>query len=196
MLADAWYNSCMKLIVALTGEKLGGKDTVAQYLVDRYGAFHVRHSHILDDILKILDMPISRRNEIDMGMSLRRVFGEGTLNPALRKRVSESDANLIVINGYRFQDELANVKSLGAHTVYITAPEEVRYQRFLQRQEKADDARQTIEQFRQQEHEPTEVGIPALGAQADFKIENTGTLEELYKKIDNIIDKIEQNRRN
>ncbi len=187
-LAHCCYNlGIMALIVALTGEKLGGKDTVAEYLVNKYGAFHVRHSHILDDILRLLDMPISRRNEIDLGMALRRVFGEGTLNPGLRKRVKESQKDFVVINGFRFQDELTNVKELGAKTIYITAPEELRYQRFLKRQEKADDARQTLEQFRQQEQEPTEVGIPALGAQSDFKIENTGTLEELYDKVDVIV---------
>ncbi len=177
----------MALILALTGEKLSGKDTVAEYLVNKYGAFHVRHSHILDDILRLLDMPISRRNEIDLGMGLRRVFGEGVLNAGLKKRVRESKNNFIVINGFRFQDELANARELGAKTVYITAPEELRYQRFLKRQEKADDARQTLEQFRQQEQEPTEVGIPALGAQADFKIENTGTLIQLYGEVDKIV---------
>lgn len=178
----------MKFILALTGEKLGGKDTVAEYLVTKYGACHVRHSHILDDILRLLDMPISRRNEIDLGMGLRRVFGDGTLNAGLRKRVRESTSEIVVINGYRFQDELANVKELGARTVYITAPEATRYERFLKRQEKVDDARQTIEQFRQQEHEPTEIGIPSLGAQAEFRIENTGTLEELYAKIDDLLN--------
>ena len=32
--------------------------------------------------------------------------------------------------------------------------------------------------------------IPKLGAQADFKIENTGTVEELYEKVDEIIKQI------
>lgn len=182
----------MKLILALTGEKLGGKDTVAQYLQDKYGALHVRHSHILDEILNILDKQVSRRNEIDLGMGLRRVFGEGVLGTALRKRVLEATQDIIVINGIRFQDEMDNACSLGAHVVYITAPENLRYERFLKRQEKADDARQTIEQFRQQEQEPTEVGIPALGAQAEFRLENTGTLEDLTTKVDEIIKTIQK----
>lgn len=179
----------MKLIVALVGEKLSGKDTVAEYLVKKYGALHVRHSHILDDILNILDYPISRRNEIDMGMALRSVFGEGTLNKALSKRVKESATDLIIINGFRFQDELKNVKELGAKTIYITAPEDIRYNRFLNRQEKHDDAKQTLQEFRTQEQEPTEIGIPSLGAQAEFRLDNTGTLEELYAKVDSLITK-------
>ncbi len=175
--------------MALVGEKLSGKDTVAEYLIKKYNAEHVRHSHILDDILNILDYPISRRNEIDIGMAMRKVFGDGTLNKALSKRVRESPAKLIVINGFRFQDEMENVKTLGARTIYVTAPEDIRYQRFLGRQEKHDDAKQTLEEFRKQEQEPTEIGIPALGAQTEFRIDNTGSLEELYSKVDELITK-------
>jgi dephospho-CoA kinase len=180
----------MKLVLGLTGEKLGGKDTVADYLVKSHGAFHVRHSHLLDEILNILGLPVSRRNEIDLGMGLRRTFGEGVLGKAIKKRVEDSTSSLVVMNGIRFQDELENAKTVNAKIIYVTAPEAIRYERFLRRQEKADDARQTIEQFRQQEQEPTEVGIPALGAQADFKIENTGSLEELYKKVDDIVSQL------
>jgi dephospho-CoA kinase len=182
--------SLMAKIIALTGEKLGGKDTTANYLVEKYQALHARHSHILDDILRLLYLPISRRNEIDMGMMLRQVFGNGVLGKALIRRIEGTDAPMTVINGVRFQDELEMAKAIGATFIYITAPENIRYQRYLKRQEKEDDARHSLEQFRQQEQEPTEIGIPSLGAQADFKIENTGTLEELYKKIDEIITQL------
>lgn len=175
------------MILGLTGEKLSGKDTAAQYFIDNYGAFHVRHSHILDDILRLLDLPISRRNEIDLGMSLRKTFGTGILGAALRKRVLESKAEFIIINGIRFQDEMVNAHELGAEIVYITAPEDIRYQRFLKRQEKADDAQMSLEQFRVQEQEPTEIGIPALGAQADYKIENIGSSEDFFAKLDEIM---------
>lgn len=178
----------MATVLALTGEKLGGKDTVADYLVSRHGAFHVRHSHILDDILRTLDVPVSRRNEIDLGMGLRKVFGDGILGRALRHRVlAEQGRDLVVINGVRFQDELQNARELQAKVVYVTAPEDLRYQRFLRRSEKADDRRQTLEQFRAQEQEPTEVGIPALGAQADFRIDNVGSLDELYRAVDGVL---------
>ncbi len=175
------------MIIGLTGEKLAGKDTVAEYLVKKHGAAHIRHSHILDEILNLLDVPVSRRNEIDLGMGLRQVFGTGVLGRALKKRVTGAKADLIVINGIRFQDELENTHELGAKIVYLTAPEDIRYQRFLIRQEKADDANQNLEQFRLQEQEPTEIGIPALGAQADIRIDNIGSLEELYQKIETLL---------
>jgi dephospho-CoA kinase len=48
----------------------------------------------------------------------------------------------------------------------------------------------SFEQFKDQEKELTEVGIPELGKQADFKIENTGTPEDLFKKVDEIINSL------
>lgn len=182
----------MKIILGLTGEKLGGKDTVAEYLMGKYGAVNIRHSSILDEILSILDMPVSRRNEIDLGMAMRQMFGLGILNRAVAKKVRESTASLVVINGIRFEEELENARALGARIVYVTAPSDARFARFLKRQEKADDAMQTREQFDRQEHEPTEVQIPHLGRLADFRIDNTGTLEQLYKNIDDIIVKARQ----
>ncbi len=175
------------MILALTGEKLAGKDTAAEYLVKKHGAAHIRHSHILDEILQLLAVPVSRRNEIDLGMSLRKLFGDGILGKALAKRVQSAKSDLIVINGVRFADELNNAKALGAKIIYITAPEDIRYQRFLKRQEKTDDANMSLEQFRIQEQEPTEINIPALGARADVRIDNTGSLEELSEKVENLI---------
>jgi len=175
------------MILGLTGVKLGGKDTVADYLVSKHGFAHIRHSHILDEILNILDLTNSRRNEIDLGMSLRRTFGDGVLGKALAKRVLEVKKKSVVINGIRFQDELESAVALGAKTVYVTAPEEIRFGRYQKRQEKDDDARQTLDQFRAQEHEPTEVGIPGLGAQAEFRLDNSGTKDELFLKVDKLL---------
>lgn len=182
----------MALILGLIGEKLGGKDTVAEFLVAKYGATHIRHSHVLDEILSILDTPISRRNEIDLGMGLRTVFGEGILNKAIDKKVRNATTDIVVINGIRFIEEFENAKTLGAKIVYISAPEDVRYARFLKRTEKADDASQTLEEFRTQEHEPTEIQIPHIGARADFVIENTSTLEDLYANIERVLTTLNQ----
>ena len=89
------------MIIGLVGEKLAGKDTAANYLVEKYQADHFRFTHILDAILEELNLPISRANEIDLGLSLRKVFGEHVLVNALQKRVKKSWAKLVVVNGIR-----------------------------------------------------------------------------------------------
>jgi dephospho-CoA kinase len=178
------------MIIGLVGEKLAGKDTIANYLVEKYGADHFRFTHILDAILEDLDMPVSRQNEINLGMGLRKVFGDHVLVEALEKRVRQSWAKLIVVNGIRM-DEADIVKSWGAKIIYVTAPIETRFERYNRRREKADDAQMDRDQFIRQEKTVTEVNIPELGAKADYKIENVGSMEELYKKVDEIVKKLQ-----
>jgi dephospho-CoA kinase len=177
------------MIIGLVGEKLAGKDTIANYLVEKYGASHFRFTHILDAILEELNLPISRQNEIDLGLGLRKVFGDHVLVNALEKRVRRAWTKIIVVNGIRM-DEMEIVKNWGAKIVYVTAPIKTRFDRYSNRHEKADDAQMNMEQFVLQEKGPTELAIPELGAKADFKIENTGSLQELYKKVDEITKKL------
>lgn len=177
------------MIIGIVGEKLAGKDIAANYLVSKYGADHFRFTHILDAILEELNLPISRQNEIALGLGLRKVFDEHVLVNALEKRVKKSWAKLIVVNGIRM-DEMEIVKNWGAKIIYITAPLNTRFDRYQNRHEKADDAVMNLEEFIEQEKGPTEINIPELGKKADFKIENTGNPEDLYKKIDAIITQL------
>jgi len=173
------------MIIGLVGEKFAGKDTVANYLEKKHNAGHFRFSHILDAILEELSLPVSRQNEVDLGLGLRKVFGEHVLIEALGKRLRKSLSSYKVVNGIRM-DEMDIVKGWEGKIIYITAPVEVRFARYQIRDEKTDDALLNFQQFLEQEKGPTEANIPELGAKADFKIENTGSLEELYKKVDEV----------
>lgn len=179
------------MIIGLVGEKLAGKDTAANYLVQKYEAEHFRFTHILDEVLEELNLPVSRENEINLGLSLRKVFGEHILVNALEKRARKSWAKILVVNGIRM-DEMDIVKSWekGTAIIYITAPVEVRFHRYQNRREKTDDAVMNLEQFIQQDKGPTEIAIPELGKAADYKIENTGSLKEFYEKLDEIVKKL------
>lgn len=177
------------MIIGLVGEKLAGKDTAANYLVKNYGADHFRFTHILDEVLKDLNLPISRKNEIDLGLSLRKVFGDHVLANALERRIKKSSAKINVVNGIRM-DEMDVVKSWGAKIIYVTSPIEIRFERNKTRREKADDGQMNFEAFAAVEKGPTEVRIPELGKRADFKIENSGTVEEYYSKIDDIMKQL------
>ena len=182
------YGNCF-MIIGLVGEKLAGKDTVANYLVQKHGAGHFRFTHILDAVLEELNLEISRKNEIDLGLGLRKIFGEHVLVNALEQRVKRSLSSYRVVNGIRM-DEMDVVKQWGAKIIYITAPFETRFERYKTRKEKTDDGQMSIEQFKAQESAPTELRIPELGKMADFRIDNTGSIEELNKKVDDIIKKL------
>ena len=181
------------MIIGLVGEKLAGKDTAASYLSVKYDASHFRFTHILDAILEELNLPISRVNEIDLGLGLRKIFGEHVLVNALQERIRKSLTGFQVVNGIRM-DEMDVVKSWNAKIIYITAPSELRFERYKQRHEKTDDAQMDFEGFKKQDLSITEEAIPSLGKKADFRIDNIGTLEELHQKLDKIIDQLKNQR--
>lgn len=182
------HNSQSKIVLGLVGEKIAGKDMAANFLVERYGAFHIKFSQILDQILEILDLPKSRRNEIDLGLGLRKIFGPEVLYKALLKIVKATPSKLVVINGIRMDERDEVVRDLNAKIVYITASPEIRFERYSKRQEKSDDGQMTFKEFVNQEQEATEVGIPALGTEADFKIVNETSPQELKESLIKIVE--------
>ncbi len=169
---------------------MAGKDTATEYMVQKFGAEHFRFTHILDAILEELNLPVSRKNEIDLGLGLRKIFGEHVLVNALERRLKKAWAKLNVVNGIRM-DEMDVIKSWPNNKmVYITAPVEIRFARYQTRREKTDDAQMNFEEFVAQEKGPTEIRIPELGQQADYRIDNVGSLEEFYVQIDALMNEL------
>lgn len=180
-----------RMILAFIGEKLGGKDAVTKYLIENHNAVQVKYSEVLDEILEILDIEKSRKNETALAMGLRDLFGKDVLVPALKNKISKLSSPLIIMNGVRFQEELEAIKDLEVKSIYITAPQEIRYQRYLKRVEKTDDGTKSFEDFQKEDqNSPTEVNIPGLGSRADHFIDNTGSLEELYSKVDKLLQEL------
>lgn len=180
-----------RMILAFIGEKLGGKDAVTKYLIENHNAVQVKYSQVLDEILEILELEKSRKNETALAMGLRDLFGRDVLVPALKNKISKLSSPLIIMNGVRFQEELEAIKDLEVKSIYITAPQEIRYQRYLKRVEKTDDGTKSFEDFQKEDqNSPTEVNIPGLGSRADHFIDNTGSLEELYSKVDKLLQEL------
>ncbi|MDD5626648.1 MAG: AAA family ATPase [Patescibacteria group bacterium] len=180
-----------KFIVGLTGEKLAGKGTTAAYLAEKYNAVVFRFSQILDEVLKKLYLPITRENEIKLGLSLRQNFGDDILAKTLFQDVKDEKADLIIVDGMRFREEAEMFSQLDNFIlVYITAPIKIRFERMKNRTEKADEKNMDFNKFKEIEDiSPTETVIKATAQKAKVKIENIGTFEELYAKIEKEIMK-------
>lgn len=172
------------MIIALTGEKLGGKGTVAAYLQKHHNAKVLSFSRPLSDILLRIGQPNTRKELVALGTYLRERFGNDIL-----AQVAAHDAasltGLVVIDGMRYKAEYDIFSKLpNFHLLNITAPLEMRYQRTQQRSEKADEQAMTLEEFTQREQDTTEQEIQAVQALASGTIQNTGSFEELYEHVD------------
>jgi len=174
-------------IIGLIGSKVAGKGTVAACIKCKYGAEVLNHSDILYQILSMLSLPSTRENAIKL-VALRKTFGEDTLINALNKKISEAKSKLIVVTGIRFENELANIRKYSQNAIwYIDAPLELRYERQCARRERDDDSTMSYEEFLKLESKITETGIEELGRKADIIIDNSGSLEDLYKKCDEAV---------
>ncbi|HCP08340.1 MAG TPA: hypothetical protein DIT25_00890, partial [Candidatus Moranbacteria bacterium] len=169
-----------KIVIGLLGESGSGKDTVANYLKEKYSAKLLRFADPIKETLNIYFEKSSREDQQWLALEFRKRFGADILSRAIRKKIENSEG-LIVINGIRFWEDFDFVKSFDpGHTLYITADQKLRWKRTAQRGEKADD-NVAFEKFQEVERSETEVHIPEIGGKADFTIRNEKDLEFLLK---------------
>ena len=178
------------LVIGVIGTKGSGKDTLAGHIAKKYHGGHHAHSEIYREILEVLHMPNSRINLIKL-VELRKVFGENVLVHALNKKLLEEKRDLQVVTGIRFANELENIRSFDHNIVlYVDAPIELRYERHMHRKQSAQDEDVSFADFVKTEDLETERHIVELGKQADYRIENAGSLGEFLKQADDIVGKV------
>ncbi len=173
------------LVIGLVGETGSGKDTVADYLRDTYGAELTRLSDPIKKSLRhFFDAP-SKADQAWLYSVFKERFGEDVLHQALRHHIAHIQSPVVVINGLRMPVDEDFVRALPNSVIlYITANQKLRWERTVARYEKSDD-NQSLESFVHFEATAeTERHVPAIGARADVTIHNDGTLEKLLSAVD------------
>lgn len=177
----------MKLVVGLVGEKGSGKETfgnILQGLVPNASIKRIHFSDVLLDTLELWNLPKSRENLQLLAQHMEE-YGRGTVANAAKKRVLGSNADIVIIDGVRWQPDLELVRSFPKNLlVYITADTETRFQRTKARKEKAFEDTTSHEQFIKEEGAKNEILIPEIGSKADFKVENSGDLNALKSRVE------------
>lgn len=177
----------MSNVLGLVGRIGSGKTAVSEYLQDNYGAKEHRFSQILMDILDRLYLPHERKHLQNLGKSLRAELGEDVIVNAFKRDLEKDTSEILIVDGIRYENEVELLKEKNGVLLFVTATPEVRYERAVKRGEKGE-ATITFEQFLENELAETEKHIEVIKSDADYIIDNSGTLEELYKKVDEIIE--------
>ncbi len=180
-----------KIVIGIIGKAASGKGTVGKYLEDKYGAVPFVFSKSMKDCLKRLHLPLSRENLTAFSELTRKTFGDDLYAKVIAEDCKESDAPMVSVDGIRRMTDMTILKTLpGFHTIYVTAPVELRWQRARARGEKANEANMTLEQFKAEELLPTEVTIGQVGDRAEFSVVNDGSFDELYTSLESIVEYI------
>ncbi len=182
-----------KTIIGLVGELASGKDVTKKYLEEHYGSSCHRFSTIMRDVLRRLYLPIVRENLQNISTVLRGHFGEDLFAKIIAEDVKNDPHEIIVIDGIRRDADIRYLKDLpGFVLVSLEVEAKTRYERLIKRQENADDASKTYEQFLTDGQKEAELEIPKVMAEANYRINNNGSFEELYKQIEAIIIELEK----
>lgn len=180
----------MKKIIGLIGEMGAGKDTFCDFIKENYqNVYFLKFSDALSDILKMFFNDVKREDQQWLSSTLREKFGQDILVKALVKKIDGITEGIIILNGVRRPDDFKALKSIGGKLIYVTTEQKLRWERVKVRGEKADDD-VPFEKFVEMGKAEAESMITVIGADADIKIENNGTKEDLHMEIKKVIDLI------
>lgn len=183
-----------KLIVGLVGKLCAGKGLTGDYLRTKYGFYVSSCSDRIREEIAKRGEEITREKLQEIGGLLRQEFGPQVLAERTWQDICQKGAQKAVVDSIRAIEEVEFLKNLpGFYLVGILAKPEIRFQRLKERGREADPV--AWEEFtKSEERDLRQDGrdIEACLATADFRIENNGTVEEFYQKIENLLGKIQK----
>jgi len=179
-----------RVVIGLVGASGSGKDTVAEYLREKYDVQLMRFADPLKETLSIYFDKFSKDDQQWLAEEFIHRFGPDILPRALRKRIDEGQG-VLAVNGIRLWEDFHFIKSYtNSFIIYIKLDQKTRFERIKSRGEKTDDNKLTFEEFQKTEEVKTEKDVPEIGEKADFIIENDKDLEHLLSEVDNVMEKI------
>jgi dephospho-CoA kinase len=177
------------VLLGLTGPNASGKGEVAAYLEAL--AFDL---HSLSDVVREEarreGLGVDRDSLIRTGNRLRREEGTG----ALARRILPRLGPRAVVDSIRHPDEVRVLRDRPDFRLLgVDAPVEVRFQRARARGRPGDPeelgAFRAME-AREQGREPAGQDLAATFALADHRLRNEGTLEQLHRKVDALLEEL------
>jgi dephospho-CoA kinase len=180
------------MIIGLTGENCAGKGMVAEYLKSK-GFTYRSLSDVLREELRAEGKGITRENLIEKGNSLRAQYGPAALAKKTIGRLEKGRD--CIIDSIRNAAEAQEIKSLpNSVLVYVHAPAETRFKRMKSRRRESDPQSfgefQELEAKEMKNEDRAKQSLQEAFALADAKIENDGSIGELHKKIDGLLESL------
>lgn len=185
----------MTIIIGVTGTLGAGKDTLAGYLISK-GFEHISLSDLIREELKKTGQEVTRENLVKAGNEMREKEGNGVLAKRAIGRMS-GEKNYVVTSIRNPLEIRTLAGSRRFVLLSVDAALEVRFKRILERGRNEKDAR-TLEEFREAEaremrsDNKSSQQLGACMAMAKFTIVNDSTLEQYYKKIDELMPHLEK----
>ncbi len=181
------------MIIGLTGPNASGKGEVAKYLKSKGFRYHS-----LSDVVRIevskMGLGPTRQNLIEAGNKLRKEFGPAVLAERIIPNLKDKD----IADSIRTLEEIRAFRRFPDFILWgIDAPVKLRFERARLRR-RPGEAR-TISDFMKKEEQenaddPNAQQLNRCLAMADILIINDSSLEKLYKKIEEALEKTKKDQ--
>jgi dephospho-CoA kinase len=171
-----------RLVIGVTGHIGAGKTSAANYLKDAHGFFYVRYSKVLSDWLA-KDAKSKAHLQI-VGWEVMAGGMQRELNTRLITQIpAQVDAAADGLRHPIDHESLTQAFPSQFRLLYIESRQRTRWQRVRKRYAQLDT-------FRRADSHAVEQQIDALRGRAFEVLENDGTLEDLYSKVEAVLKKI------
>ncbi|KKS42109.1 hypothetical protein A3H03_00595 [Candidatus Kuenenbacteria bacterium RIFCSPLOWO2_12_FULL_42_13] len=183
-----------KIIIGITGTLGAGKGTVVEYLKKKSFKHYSVREFLIKEI-KRQGMPVNRDSMVEVANDLRKKFGPGyTAIELYKQAIKESDR--AIVESIRTVGEVEALRKKGDFYLFaVEAKAELRYERIRKRNNETDQ--RTFEDFMADEKremkfsDPAKQNLKKCIEMADFKFDNSGTLKDLEKQVQDVLREIE-----
>ncbi len=178
-----------KMIIGLSGSPASGKDTVAEYLEKEKGFDHISLSSILRELVTKDGLELNLENLTKVGNAIGTKLVEIALS-----RVNKD--NNTVVSSIRQVAEIETLKKeKDFFMVFVDAAARIRFERLKSRGRAGDS--KTFEEFVDVEYKQSDgktggMNLTKCKEMSDYVIENNGTMEEFYEKIEQTFNAIKK----
>lgn len=179
-------------VIGVIGKNGSGKDEVLKYLRDRYGVPFLSTGDIVRGIAAEEGRDPTRPNLQAISDRYFKERGEGCFVKMVVEKIRDNGWKAAGISGVRSPKDVDILQSeLGKDfiliDVYVSDPR-VRFERMVKRGEGRDA--KAYEDFLKQDKAEEEIfGVAKAEAESDYSLSNDGSLEDLHKLIDELVQK-------
>lgn len=181
------------MFLGFTGPNAAGKGQAIQYLVEKRKFISFSLSDIIRDEAKSRGLEPTRDNLIAIGNELRENEGPSILAKRTVSRIRNMPQAIVdsIRNPAEIEELRANLKDFVL--IGVTADVKTRFERSMARGRAGDGT--TLEEFKKKEERENTSDEKAQQLNkcfqmADYTLDNSGTVDELNRKIDSILEKL------
>jgi dephospho-CoA kinase len=182
------------IIIGVTGTLGAGKGMVVERLKAKGFKHYSARVFISEEIVR-RGLPVNRDTMTEVGNNLRAKHGPAYVFESLITKAKKM-AGKAIIESLRTVGEVNALKAAGGYLIAVDADPKIRYERVILRGSETDkisfDKFMADEERESQSNDPGVQNLRKVMAMADAAIVNDGTEEDLYKKVDAILESVKR----